>query len=113
MLSSLKILLVHSNAKSRAKIVAFLNNIIPYQIIEAVDGKNAANILKTEAISCVISDIDIGQLDGWRLVRMVRSGVFNCKENTPFIMLASTWCERITETTAREFGINAILPYSQ
>lgn len=111
--SHLKILLVHSNAQSRAKIVAFLNDILSHEVIEACDGKAAANILKIEEISCVISDIEIGQLDGWRLVRMVRSGVFNCQENTPFIMLASTWCERIAETTAREFGINAILPYSQ
>ncbi|PAJ73804.1 diguanylate cyclase [Pseudoalteromonas sp. NBT06-2] len=111
--TSLKILLVHSNAKSREKIVAFLNNNSEHQIIEAYDGKCAASLLKTENISCVISDIEIGQLDGWRLVRMVRSGVFNCKALTPFIMLASTWCERIAETTAKEFGINAILPYEK
>ncbi|SFD36439.1 GGDEF/EAL domain-containing response regulator [Pseudoalteromonas denitrificans] len=107
----LQLLLVHSNAKLREKLKAFVGENSQYDIIEAHDGKFAASVLKTENIACVISDIDIGQLDGWRLVRLVRSGVFNCKADTPFIMLASTWCERIAETTAREFGINHILPY--
>ena len=32
---------------------------------------------------------------------------------TPFVIVANTWCEHIASTTAREFGINKVVPFKE
>lgn len=107
------LLLVNGNEKQRSHLAGFIAANTQYNVIEADSGAMAAGLLKTQDIRCVVSDIYIDGLDGWRLARMVRSGVFSCSELTPFIIVASTWCKRIAETTAREFDVDHLIPYSQ
>ena len=108
-----QLLLVNGDDEQRLTLRSFIESINKFDVVEADSGATAAALLKKVNVACVISDIYIGQLDGWRLARMVRSGVFNCKETTPFIVVTSTWCKRIAETTAREFDIDYLLPYAQ
>ena len=108
-----QLLLVNSNNEQRKTLCNYIKLSGHFDVIEAESGKDAAAVLKQSNISCVISDIYIGALDGWRLARMVRSGVFICSETTPFIIVTSTWCKRIAETTAREFDIDHLLPFAQ
>ncbi len=108
-----QLLLVNSNDSQRRTLRGFIHSSGEFEVIEADSGQTAANLLKQHDIRCVVSDIYIGDLDGWRLARMVRSGVFNCRDNTPFIMVTSTWCKRIAETTAREFDIDHLIPFTQ
>ncbi|OMH38255.1 EAL domain-containing protein [Motiliproteus sp. MSK22-1] len=108
-----QLLLVNSDNEQRKTLCSYIKSSGHFDVIEAESGKDAAAVLKKSNISCVVSDIYIGALDGWRLARMVRSGVFNCSETTPFIIVASTWCKRIAETTAREFDIDHVLPFAQ
>lgn len=74
---------------------------------------DAIETLKTHIVQLILSEIDIGTIDGWRFARLVRANVLKCTETTPIILLSSTYCERITETTARAYGINLVLPASQ
>jgi len=78
--------------------------------IEAEDGKAAITALRTKNIRLLITDLEFPDLDGWRLARMVRSGIFLCRKDIPIIVVANTWCERIAETTAKAYGINRVLP---
>jgi diguanylate cyclase (GGDEF)-like protein/PAS domain S-box-containing protein len=94
--------LVAINASLRA---AGLNS------LTSVDtAQKALRILRQQPIDVLIVDVDTADLDGWRLSRLVRSGILNCPADLPIIIIASTWCERIAEVTAREYGINQLLP---
>jgi diguanylate cyclase (GGDEF)-like protein/PAS domain S-box-containing protein len=44
---------------------------------------------------------------------MVRSGVLKCLADTPFVVVANTWCEHLASATAREFGINSLIAFSE
>jgi diguanylate cyclase (GGDEF)-like protein/PAS domain S-box-containing protein len=81
------------------------------RITEAESGIAAIQVLRTEPVDLVITEIDIARLDGWRLARLVRSDVFLCEASIPIIVVAAMWCERIAEVTAREFGINKVLAF--
>ena len=70
----------------------------------------ALELLRQQPIDLLIVDVEIQDMDGWRLSRLVRSGILKCPSNLPIIILAHTWCERIAEVTAREYGINCLLP---
>lgn len=81
------------------------------QVISVANSNQALTILKKRNISFLVSEINIGNLDGWRLSRMIRSQIFVADKDTPIVLLTSTYCERIAETTARFFGVNAVLAY--
>lgn len=70
----------------------------------------ALEVLRYQPIDLLIVDVDTPDLDGWRLSRLVRCGILKCRSDMPIIIVASTWCERIAEVTAREYGINYLLP---
>ncbi len=107
-----KLLLVNGDSAQREVLTRYLRTKTDYDVIEATDARDALRSLKQQDISCVVSDVTVQGLDGWRLARMVRSGVFNCPEDIPFIIVTSIWCKRIAETTAREFDIDYLLPFS-
>lgn len=79
------------------------------ELIRVDNSLDAIAVLKQQPVHLIISEIDIGSIDGWRLARLVRANVLKCDEHTPFILLSSTYCERITETTARAYGIDLVV----
>lgn len=108
-----QLLLVNGNAEQASELSEFLSENTSYEIVTASTGSAAVVLLKTLHIDCVVSDIYLEGVDGWRLARMVRSGVFNCEADIPFLLVSSTWCKRIAEKTAREFDIDHLLPFDQ
>lgn len=104
------ILLVNQNPENRRLLAETLRAAGFQRLTETADGRDAARVLRRERIDLLITDVDIAPLDGWRLGRMVRSGIFRCDASIPLILVATTWCERIAETTAREFGFDAVIP---
>ncbi len=106
------LLLVNSDPERLKNLHLLLDQHIDFQISLAETAQQAIFILKKHSISLIVSNINLGVLDGWRLARLVRSGVLNCASDVPIIIVANTWCEHIANTTAREFGINLLLPYS-
>lgn len=107
------LLLVVAEEQSRRSVVQLLSSQHGWIVTAVSDSAEAIVQLKSKAFELVISEIDIGSIDGWRLARLLRSNVLRSDGSTPFILLSSTFCERITETTARAYGIDLVLPLDQ
>lgn len=103
-----KILLIHGDSKIHQLTAADLG-VPDAQFLAVASGQEAIKLLQTDVIALVVMDLDIGELDCWRLTRLIRSGIYRCEKHTPIILVAKSWCERLTRITAREFGINHLL----
>jgi diguanylate cyclase (GGDEF)-like protein/PAS domain S-box-containing protein len=111
--SSKQLLLLNTNAERLLKLENLLVSATNYTIIVARNTRSAIAILKRDNIDFVVSNINLDNFDGWRLARMVRSGVLKCAADTPFVVVANTWCEHLASATAREFGINSLIAFSE
>ena len=107
-----QLLLLNTDLEHLNVLNELLSNGTSYKIITASNTKEAIKILKNEQIDFVISNIHLDDFDGWRLARLIRSGVLKCAAETKFIIVADIWCEHIANVTAREFDINGLVPYS-
>src|SRR5690606_75111 len=108
--SPLNLLIVNSDAAALSTVSASLqtDGLITLTCVESA--QQALRILRQQIIDLLIVDVDTPDLDGWRLSRLVRSGILKCRPNLPIIIVARMWCERIAEVTAREYGINHLIP---
>ncbi|MBL4630768.1 MAG: hypothetical protein JKY14_06260 [Paraglaciecola sp.] len=107
---------------SKISVLVITNNVSRLEQIErglvsagiifltAKDSTAAVAILKETVLDVIISEVNIGQLDGWRLARMVRAGLFKVSNQTPFVLICNTHCEHIAQTTASAFAINKVIP---
>ncbi len=107
---NLNILVVQSESPPSERIKKALA-LAGYKHVTTVDtARSALSVLRTQPIEALICEIDLTELDGWRLSRLVRSGALRCQANIPILVTTATWCERIAEVTAREYGINGLVP---
>ena len=111
MRSDPKLLLVNRKTSNRKMLKDVLESSGLTRIVEAEDGLSAIEMLGHSAFDLIVTDIDIKQLDGWRLTRLVRSGVLTTAPDTPIIIVSTTFSERIAEATAKEFEANRFLPF--
>ncbi|TQV77060.1 EAL domain-containing protein [Aliikangiella marina] len=107
------LLLVNTNQERLATISRLLAENTKFEVVTANSAADAIKIMRVSVIHFVVSNIKMGSFDGWRLARLVRSGVFKCSADTPFVIVANTWCEHIANTTAREFGVNRLLSFEE
>lgn len=105
--------MLNTNAERLSILEKLLVKGTQFNILVASSAREAITILKTEPIHFVISNINLDNFDGWRLARMVRSGVLICAADIPFVIVANTWCEHLASTTAHEFGINRLIAFSE
>ena len=82
-------------------------------VIEASSGVEAVQLLQSEKINLVITDIAIGPLNGWKLIRTIRSGIYSCGDDLPIILVTRNWCDRVTQLIARSFGINRLISFDR
>lgn len=108
-----QLLLLNTHAERLSKLESLLISATNYTIIPVDNTRSAIAVLKRENIEFVVSNINLDNFDGWRLARMVRSGVLKCSADTPFVVVANTWCEHLASATAREFGINSLIAFSE
>ncbi len=108
--SPINILIVNNDSQALATIDASLQVLAQVTTICVDSAQKALRVLRQHTIDLLIVDVDIPDLDGWRLSRLVRSGILLCRIDLPIVITAQTWCERIAEVTAREYGINQLLP---
>lgn len=108
--SPINLLVVNNDPNALAAINASLNSAELNNLTSVDSAQKALRVLRQQNIDVLIVDVDTPDLDGWRLSRLVRSGILKCRADMPIIIIASTWCERIAEVTAREYGINQLLP---
>ncbi len=106
------LLLVNAVPEDSEKLIALLSP-LPLQLTAVTSGLEAIEVLRRTPVDLIVSAIAIGEFDSWKLARIVRSGVYCCKSDVPIILVTRIWCERITEVTAREFGINHLLAFEE
>ena len=106
-----QLLLVNANPERLQTLEKLLFDGTDFKVIAVDNAKDAVEKLKTESIDFIVSNIKLEGFDGWRLARLIRSGVLKCKPETPIVIVANTWCDHIANTTAREFGINKLIAY--
>ncbi|MFT6387685.1 MAG: diguanylate cyclase (GGDEF)-like protein/PAS domain S-box-containing protein [Cellvibrionaceae bacterium] len=107
--AGLNILVVHSDPNIGGRIHAILSAVDYGNIIIVGRARDALGILRKQPVDVLICDIDLDELDGWRISRLVRSDALRCKSTIPIIVTTSTWCERIAEVTARDYGISGLV----
>lgn len=81
-------------------------------LVEARSGSEAIEMLSDDSITGLISDVMLGDIDGWRLARLVRSGALKVNANIPILVVSTTYSERIAEVTAKQYQINRFVPFS-
>jgi diguanylate cyclase (GGDEF)-like protein/PAS domain S-box-containing protein len=104
-----RILLVNDQADARALIRRTLERVGLHHVTDVADGRAAIHHLRTQTVHLLITDVHMPHLDGWRLARMVRSGVFKCSSSIPIVVVSATFSDRIAEVTAKEFGVSRFL----
>ncbi len=85
--ANISILLVDDSASMRKLLKMHLNAIGFHSIIEAVNGKNALEILEETSVDLIISDWSMPTMTGIELLTEVRSR--DAYENLPFIMVTA------------------------
>ncbi|MFY8352127.1 EAL domain-containing protein [Pseudoalteromonas sp. SSM20] len=113
MSNKLKLLVVTPDIKLSTHLVDALKNVDVFDIELKSNSLEALDLLKKQSVNLIITDLAIGEIDGWRFSRMVRSGLLATAKNTPIVLIPPTYCERIAETTARAYGIDAILQHDK
>lgn len=108
--SAVNILIVNDDSQALARIEASLQSIAQARTIAVDSARKALRMLRQHSVDLLIVDVDTPDMDGWRLSRLVRSGILLCRVDLPIVITTRTWCERIAEVTAREYGINRLLP---
>ncbi len=104
------ILLVNTSADDRTELTRLLKQ-LPARVTEVASGLAAIEALRSVWVDLVVTDIEIGSFDCWRLTRIIRSGIYQADRTLPIIIVTRNWCERITEITARDFDINHLLSF--
>lgn len=104
------ILLVNSVDSDRAELLRLLEP-VSRQVTAVSSGLEAVDALQNASFDLVVTAIAIGEFDSWRLARFIRSGIYQGGRTLPIIIVTRSWCERITEITARDFGINQLLSF--
>ena len=113
MSNKLQLLVVTPDVKLSTQLVDALKHVDVFDIELRDNSLGALELLKKQQVNVIITDLDIGEIDGWRFSRMVRSDLLATAKNTPIVLIPPTYCERIAETTARAYGIDAILQHSR
>lgn len=111
--SPTRVLAVTHNVTAQHKIQQSLVLDSNDQFLLVNSAAKALEILREQSFAVILVDVDTLDLDGWRLTRLIRAGILACNAQVPILMFANTWCERIAEVTAREYGINVFLPLDQ
>ena len=106
------LLLINSSIEDREQLSAALTP-LGLKVTGVSSGLEAIDILQSVPVDLVVTDIETGEFDAWRLARIIRSGIYPSGASLPIIVVTRIWCERITEITARDFGVNQLLSFEE
>ncbi len=108
-----RILLINIDHRQRGEVSEHLATLTGVRVDECGDGLDAIHMLRNEKYDLVVSDIDLHNLDAWRLTRLIRSDMLCSDAQTRIIILSSTYSERIAEATAKEFEVDRFIPFTE
>jgi two-component system chemotaxis response regulator CheY len=106
--AKLKVLVVDDNAHMRSLLKALLNSIGIKDVVEAVDGTAAFDLLRERRSDLVLSDMQMKPMDGVEFTRMVRSSAMSPNPFVPIVMI-SGHTERHRIEIARDAGVTEFL----
>ncbi len=84
-----------------------------HDVIQTANSLDAISVLRSKTVDLVITEVEIGKIDGWRLSRLIRTGILASSDLLPILLVTENYCERIAETTARMFDINQVISYQE
>ncbi|MFT5839496.1 MAG: CheY-like chemotaxis protein [Flavobacteriales bacterium] len=90
-------MLVIPNNNSRLKPIERMLVDAGIQYLTVKDSAAAVSVLKEIVLDVIISDTDIGELDGRQLARMLSAGLLKASSQTLSILITNTHCEHIAE----------------
>lgn len=82
-----KLIMTADDSASVRQMVSFTLKQNGYDVLEAVDGKDALAKLSAQKVDMLITDLNMPNLDGLGLIRGVRTGTLN--KFIPIIMLTT------------------------
>jgi len=104
----LKILLVDDNHHMRVLLTEILRAIEVKHIFEASDGAQALQMMKTQDIDIIMTDLSMQPLDGIDFTRLVRRSKDSPNQMCPIIMITGhSTLQRVHE--ARDAGVNEFM----
>lgn len=104
----LKILLVDDNHHMRVLLGEILRAIGVRHIFEASDGAAALQMMKTNSVDIIMTDLSMQPLDGIDFVRLIRRSKDSPNQMCPVIMITGhSTIQRVHE--ARDAGVNEFL----
>jgi two-component system, chemotaxis family, chemotaxis protein CheY len=68
-----KVIMAVDDSTSIRQMVGFILKDAGYEVIEAVDGKDAVNHLNKSAVDMIITDLNMPNMDGIELIKHVRT----------------------------------------
>jgi two-component system chemotaxis response regulator CheY len=80
-------ILTVDDAATMRKMVAFTLKDAGYEVLEAVDGCDALNVLKDRSVDAIITDLNMPNMDGIELTRQLRA--LPAFARTPIILLTT------------------------
>ena len=96
----MRILIVEDDSMTR-KAIEHRIKMDGFDVISAVDGKDALDVLKRESVDFMITDLHMPHISGLELIKYVRNEL---KKNIPIIMLTRVGLE---ETVLLAFELGA------
>lgn len=106
------ILVILENKEYRANVHNLLTS-ANYQVVITSSSEEAISLLKVNTVDLIITEVNIGHIDGWRLSRLIRTGILACSDSVPIILVTESYCEHIAESTARMFDINRVISFPE
>ncbi|MBC7963269.1 MAG: response regulator [Steroidobacteraceae bacterium] len=82
-----KLIMTADDSASVRQMVAFTLKQNGYDVIEAVDGKDALTKLGSQKVDMLLTDLNMPNLDGIGLIKAVRGGTLN--RMIPIVMLTT------------------------
>lgn len=108
MIEQCRILIVDDSRHFLSILRAILRGFGFKEVVQANDGFEALESLRTVAYDLVLLDLEMGVLDGIDLVRMVRQSVDSPNRNVPIIMV-SAYSERWRVDNSKQVGANSFI----
>src|SRR5688572_17772672 len=101
-----KILVAEADPEARELLLLLLEG-GQYSLLEAADGMEALDLLRTEQPDLLITDIVMPRMDGYELVRRLRQD--DRTANTSVIFCSASYHEREVREMARSLGVQSTL----
>ncbi|MCU4675142.1 EAL domain-containing protein [Catenovulum sp. 2E275] len=84
-----------------------------HQVISTSSSVDGISFLKSKYVDFIITEVEIGEIDGWRLSRFVRTGILATDADVPILLVTENHSGRLAETTAQLFDINKVISFHE